>query len=692
MQSPRARKIPFVLTQHGTTRIDNYHWLRDQNWKAFIEGNLEFHNQEVLEYLNAENAYKDSMMEDSLEMRNILSQEILSRINEDRVSFPYKKKNFLYYQKEKKGLNYPILCRTNVALGSIEQVYFDINNEAEGNDLFSFRSHAISKENKYFAYAFNLTGSLDATIKVRDLENLEDLPWEIPNTSGSFIWTDDENLLFVDREDDPRGKHIYHINVREGISSKNLVFSKSEKHKAMFLGISATTDDRYLIASLNSGSSSVIYLSAKTNLEFEIFITGNNDISYDIEHHEGNFYILTNDFSAPDYKIMKTTTEKEKWGKENWLEYLPHTPGRFISNMSIYHDFIVLECKNNHLALPQIMINPIGSSDLGLIKMDEDAYSLSFWGSTDHRDSKPRFHFQSPISPPKTCEIDLSTLQTRELHCESIPNYESSKYKVKREFAKSRDGALIPLTIIHPKNFKKDGSTKALVYGYGSYGMGMPATFSSARLTLVDRGFIYCIAHIRGGNDKGETWYLDGKMDKKMNTFNDFIDSCEYLIEQGYTSKDRLAIQGGSAGGLLMGAVTNLRPDLFRCVIADVAFVDVINTMSDESLPLTPPEWEEWGNPVQSEKDFKYMMSYSPYDNIKASAYPAMLFNSGISDEQVTYWEPAKMVAKLRELKTDNNPLLLNLKMHAGHAGASKRYEWIDDVAFNYSFILKNLP
>lgn len=715
MQAPKAEKVATEITQHRKTRVDNYAWLRDENWKSFIEGSLDFQNPKILEYLKAESTYKNVMMADTEKLRTELAKEILTRINEDRESYPYRKKDYLYFQREKKGLNYPVLMRKRVDLDASknegkegvtlesmttatasklegsEEVYFDINKEAEGNALYSLRGHGTSKENSYFAYAFNLTGSLEATIKVRDLKTFQDFQWELPNTSGSFLWLDDTNLLFVEREDDPRGKKIYSLCVTEGLKSKKLVFSKPSEYSAMFMGLTSTTDEAFVGVSLTSGSSSALYLSKKDALVFEPFVTGTNDISYEVEHHDGSFYILTNDFQSPDYKVMKTSSDKNFWPKENWVEYLAHVPGRYVSSISIYHDFMVLQCKNNRLGLPQLMVNPIGSATMGLIEMTEEAYSLSFSGSSDHRDSKPRFHFQSPVSPLKTYELDLFSLETKELHCEKIPNYDPSRYLVKREFATARDGEKIPLTIILPKDFKKDGSGKALVYGYGSYGMGMPATFSSNRFALIDRGFIYCIAHIRGGNDKGETWYLDGKMSKKMNTFQDFIDSCEYLIEAGYTQKERLAINGGSAGGLLMGAVTNLRPDLFRSVIADVPFVDVINTMSDASLPLTPPEWEEWGNPIESEKDFDYMMSYSPYDNVKATHYPAMLFNSGISDEQVTYWEPTKMVAKLRELKTDQNLLLLNLKMHAGHAGASKRYEWIDDLAFNYSFIIKTI-
>ncbi|MDB2384484.1 glutamine--fructose-6-phosphate transaminase (isomerizing) [Endozoicomonas sp.] len=322
--------------------------------------------------------------------------------------------------------------------------------------------------------------------------------------------------------------------------------------------------------------------------------------------------------------------------------------------------------------------------------MPEAAYDLVFAGDWDHNSTTVRLHCDSPTSPDKVLALDLTTRQMTQLHIKEIPNFNPNRYIVKRELATARDGKVIPVTLVHKKDLKQDGANKALVYGYGSYGYGIPAYFSSKIFSLIDRGFVYAIAHIRGGDDKGYAWYLDGKMHHKMNTFYDFIDCCEYLIEQNYTTKQLISINGGSAGGLLMGAVTNLRPDLFGSVIADVAFVDVINTISDETLPLTPPEWEEWGNPIKSKEDFEYIQQYSPYDNVQKKAYPPMLFNSGIGDEQVTYWEPTKMVAKLRELKTDDNMLLLNMKMHAGHAGASKRYEWIEEAAFDYAFILKS--
>jgi oligopeptidase B len=296
----------------------------------------------------------------------------------------------------------------------------------------------------------------------------------------------------------------------------------------------------------------------------------------------------------------------------------------------------------------------------------------------------------TPISPMQTLELDITSLELKHLHTEDAPNFDADNYVAKREYAKARDGQMIPLTIVHKKGIELNGENPAFVYAYGSYGYGIPPYFSPARFSLADRGFVYCLAHIRGGDTKGNAWYLDGKMRNKMNTFNDFIDSCEHLIDRKYTSKGEIAINGASAGGLLMGAVTNMRPDLFKAVIAGVAFVDVINTISDDTLPLTPPEWEEWGNPIKNKGDFEYMMQYSPYDNVSAKEYPAMLYNSGISDEQVTYWEPTKMVAKLAELKTDENPLLLNMKMHAGHAGASKKYEAIKETAFDFSFVLKS--
>ena len=387
---------------------------------------------------------------------------------------------------------------------------------------------------------------------------------------------------------------------------------------------------------------------------------------------------------------MMTSTDKSNWPKDKWKEFILEEKGRCLNDIYIYSDRMIITYNNNEKGLSELAVIKLSNpEEMITIQMPEQAYSVSLLGDCDHTSTKVKISLETPISPSQIFDLDLTTGQITLKHTESTPNFASNNYVLKREYAQSRDGDMIPLTIVHKKGLELDGSNPAFVYGYGSYGHGMSPYFSSSKFALIERGFVYCIAHIRGGDEKGHSWYLAGKLNNKLNTFNDYIDSCEYLIDKKYTAKKLIAANGGSAGGLLMGAVTNMRPDLFKVVVADVAFVDVINTISDDSLPLTPPEWEEWGNPIESKEDFNYMLQYSPYDNIAKQNYPAMLYNSGISDEQVTYWEPTKMVAKLREFKTDHNDLVLNMKMHAGHAGASKKYEFLEEIAFSYTFILK---
>jgi oligopeptidase B len=689
MKAPIANRIPKEIIQHGQKRIDHYDWIRDVNWEKFISGDLDFANKKILEYISAENSYKDHAMQDYKSVEQELYNEVLSRIKEDDESYPQKRGNYYYYSREEKGKNYSILCRKKGDLSASEEIYFDINKEAQGEKLYSFGPAVNNEANNYYAYFYNLTGSMEKTLKVRDLETGKDLDWKVEDCTGSFQWIDDENLYFVDRGEGSRGQDIYRMNVKQGPTSKKLVFSKPEEYNDMFLWLDQTNNKEYFAVYLSSGATHVLYVSKAGTDEFSFFIKGEDDVTYSLEHHNKSFYILTNCDGANDFKVMTCDTKKDGWDRNHWNEYLAETPNECINEIQIYNDYLILVRKNNNIALNEIVVCDINSKEMNTVKMPNVAYDLSFDGAWDHKDTKVWLEFNSPINPKQTLELDLLNLNIKKLHEEIVPNFDSSKYTLKREMAKGRDGVEIPLTIVHLKDLKMNKDTKAHVYSYGSYGFGMPAFYSSSIFSLIDRGFVHCIAHIRGGDDKGFDWYLDGKMDKKLNTFYDFIDGCEYLCEQGYTSKGNIAINGGSAGGLLMGAVSNMSPDLFGAVVADVAFVDVINTISDEKLPLTPPEWEEWGNPIKSEKDFNYIMKYSPYDNIEAKNYPPTLYNSGISDEQVTYWEPTKMVAKLREYKTDDNLLLLNMKMHAGHAGASKKYEWIEEKAFNFSFILK---
>ncbi|MGI9280312.1 MAG: S9 family peptidase [Endozoicomonas sp.] len=695
MKAPVAPKTAHEIVQHGISRVDDYHWLRDKNWQKFIAGDLDFDNPAVLEYIQSENAYKDEVMKDYKDVEETLYGEVLSRIKEDDESWPVKEGEYFYYSREEKGKNYPILCRKQGSRQATEEVYFDINREAEGKELYIFGASGTNLTQTHFAYSFNLTGSMEKTIRVRDLETGKDLGWEFPNSNGSFLWHGNEHLYIVERDESGRGRDVYKINIHQGVAEKELIFSKPEEYDSMFLSLSRTNDREYFLIHLDSGSTHVVYVAGRESDQFEKFAVGENDVSFSLEHYRGDFYILTNQDDANDFKIMKCPASSQvpagqaKWAQDSWLEFIPEQKDLCLSSIQFYSHFLIVERKNNQKVLDEVAVMDMDCGEFSTISMPDEAYCLEFYGDWDHQATVVRLDYDSPIAPNTVFELNLESGSLTEVYRKDVPNFDASLYEVKREFAQARDGEQVPLTIIYKKGTKLDGSNKAMVYGYGSYGYGMSAGFSSPKFSLIDRGFVYVIAHIRGGDDKGYNWYLDGKMQHKMNTFNDFIDCCEHLINSNYTTKGQITINGGSAGGLLMGAVTNMRPDLFGCVIADVAFVDVINTISDASLPLTAPEWEEWGNPITRKEDFDYISGYSPYDNVDVKDYPPTLYNSGISDEQVTYWEPTKMVAKLRALKTDDNPLILNMKMHAGHAGASKRYEWIEDIAFDYAFILK---
>ncbi len=687
LNAPVAAKIPVTIEQHGQTRIDEYQWLRDENWQKIVAGDLDFKNTDILKYLEAEAAYKDEQMADYQPVRESLYDEILSRIKEDYQSWPVKKGDYLYYYREEKGKNYPVLCRRHTSMEAPETVYMDVNQEAKGKELFMFGPSVTNRINSFLAYGFNLTGSMDRTIKVRNLETGEDLDWSFPNSTGSILWVDDEHLLIVERDEQARGRDIYRVNIHKGPSAKELVYSKPDEFDSMFLSLGETTDRDYLMVYLNSGSSQVVYVSPRKTLDFRLFAHGKDDVVFDIDHYRGDFYILTNLHEAHNFQLFKTSVQQ--WDQTAWQLIRKESETTSLDEIHFYSHYLIIEQKNNERGLNELIVVNMESGKEHLVSMPDEAYELDFSGDWDHNVTKVRLDYSSPIRPATVLELDLTTASTTHLYTRETPNFDPEHYEVHREYVKARDGAQVPVTIIHQKGLTLDGANPLMVYGYGSYGFGMTAGFSSKLFSLVDRGFVYATAHIRGGDEKGYSWYLDGKMRHKLNTFYDFIDVTEHLIDQGYGQKGQVAINGGSAGGLLMGAVTNLRPDLFGAVVADVPFVDVINTISDASLPLTPPEWEEWGNPVENAGDFDYIMKYSPYDNVEAKAYPPMLFNSGISDEQVTYWEPAKMVARLRDRKTDDNLLLLNINMHAGHAGASKRYEWIDEEAFNYAFILK---
>jgi oligopeptidase B len=686
MKAPQAPKRPFTITQHEHSREDPYFWLRDKNWQKIVAGDLNFSDPEVKKYIEEEIAYTTQMMLPHQELQKNLYREILGRIQEDDETCPIPKNDYFYYTRTIQGENYKRYCRKYQSLSAPEQVYFDTNIEASAHDLFMLKGLQTNKSNSHLLYAFNTSGSMEATLKLRDLQTGQDLAGQIENTTGSYNWVSDFEFYYVERDETARGKNLYRVDIRKGLEQRELLFSKPDEFNNMFMWCALSSDKKYCFITLSSGASSRIYAHKIGDKDFKFFVSGENDIRHSLDHWEEQFFILTNDGHKQNFQVF--VCDKNNWQRQNWQLLISEREGLCLESIQIYAGKLVLEARNTEAALPQLLIWDLALKQEQAVSFQDEVYNVSLFGAYDHNSTVIRIHYESPVRPRQDIDLDLVSFEQNVLREQVVPNYNADNFVVERQYALAHDGEKIPLTIFKSKNFKKDAQAPAFIYGYGSYGHAYSEVFNIPIFSLVERGFVVCLAHIRGGSDKGERWYLDGKLNKKLNTFKDFISSCEFLIENQYTSKGLISANGGSAGGLLMGAVTNMRPDLFRAVVADVAFVDVISTISDDSLPLTPPEWEEWGNPIKNKTDYEYMLSYSPYDNVKAQDYPNMLYTSGISDEQVTYWEPTKMVAKLRAHKTDNNKLLLKMKMNAGHAGASKRYEWIEDKAFTYAFIL----
>lgn len=689
---PRAERHPLFLRAHGHERNDEYAWLRDAHWQNFIDGELDFANPKVKEYLEAENAYQERLLADTTPLRKKIYDEILSRIQEDDETYPVKKGEWYLSVREEQGKNYPIYCRRRSGVSAAAEVYFDVNVAAADHDLFIMGQSQTNPSGSYFAYTFNLTGSMERTLRVRDLATGNDLAWEISDTNGDFEWIDDAHLYYVERDESARGSRVFKFNIHDGPASARQVFEKADADDAMFLSLGLTNDRQFVIISLSSGATQAVFVAQNGAETFLPFVRGTEDVVYELESRNGCFYILTNDGGARDFKIMRCSVVPGQWDKSSWVQWLPERSGRCLVSIAIYNRFVAVTEKNNATALEELCVYDLDTGELHRkILITQAVYELSFSGNWDSNATTVRVHVDSPIMPLQTLDLDLESGQLTPLKTKAVPHFDSSRYELRREYARARDGKEIPLTVVSLKGMKLDSSNPVYLYGYGSYGHSMEHHFSGTVFSLVDRGFVYCVAHVRGGSDKGYDWYLDGKMDRKMNTFHDFIDAAEHLVARQYCRYGQIAIRGGSAGGLLVTAVANMRPEIFGAVVAEVPFVDVINTISDSSLPLTPPEWEEWGNPIESKSDFEYIMQYSPYDNVKRQDYPAMLFVAGISDEQVTYWESAKMVAKLREFKTDTKLLLLQMKMNSGHSGASKKYERIEESAFAYGFILKAL-
>lgn len=671
VQPPAPAKKTKELTIHGDTRIDNYYWLNERE------------NPEVIAYLAAENTYRDTMMSHLKTLEDSLYKEIIGRIKQDDASVPYPDNGYFYYSRFEEGKEYPIFCRKKGSLEASEEIMLNVNEMAADYSFYSASGLAVSPDNSILAFAEDTLSRRIYTIRFKDLKTGAFFEDRIPNTDGNPTWANDNRTVFYTVKDETlRSYKVFRHTLGTPASQDAEVFHEKDETFGCYIG--KTKSRQYLIiASYQTLSTEFRYLKADDpNGTFQVFQPRERDLEYRIEHAGDSWLVLTN-LEARDFRLMKTPLDKTT--KENWTEVVAHRPNILLEDMDVFRDFLVLYERQEGIVRTRILPN---EGEGHYVDFGEEAYMAYGVNNTEFDTDKVRLFFTSLTTPNSTLEYDVTNRKLTVLKQEEVlGGFDKNNYESERIYATARDGVKVPISLVYRKGFKKDGSAPLLLYGYGSYGYSIDPTFQSSRLSLLDRGFVFAIAHIRGGQEMGRQWYEDGKLLKKMNTFTDFIDCGEFLVKEKYAAKDKLFATGGSAGGLLMGAVVNLRPDLWSGIVSAVPFVDVVTTMLDPSIPLTTGEYDEWGNPNEKAA-YDYMLSYSPYDNVKAQAYPNLLVTTGFHDSQVQYWEPAKWVARLRERKTDQNLLLLKTDMEAGHGGKTGRFKPFYDAAFEYAFML----
>lgn len=671
---PLAKKIPHELEIHGDVRVDNYFWMKDRE------------HPEVIDHLKAENAYCEVQMEHTKEFQKDLFEEMKARIKEDDSSVPYKYNGYWYITKFEKGKDYPIYTRKKESLDNPEELLFDCNKMAEGQSYFKLVGISISPDNKLVSYGVDTTGRRQYTIQVKDLSTHTVHKDNIENTTGSSTWANDNKTLFYTKKDQVtlRAYQIFRHKLgskqedtlifQEGDETFGTAIYKSKSRKYIIIACYSTLTNEYHI--LNADH---------PDKKFEVFQPRIRGLEYSISHYKGYFYILTNKDKATNFKLMKCTEHNR--ALENWQEVIPHREDVLLENIDIFKNYLVVSERNN--GLNKIRIKRWDDTEDYYLPFDNETYTAYTTTNVEFDTENLRYAYNALTTPASVLEFNMKTKTKTVLKEQEVLGGDFSKenYTSERIWATADDGTKIPMSIVYKKGIKKDGNNPLLQYAYGSYGSTVDPYFSSIRLSLLDRGFIYVITHVRGGEYLGRQWYEDGKLLKKKNTFSDFIACSIHLIKERYTSSKHLYAMGGSAGGLLVGAVINMVPELYNGIIAAVPFVDVVTTMLDDSIPLTTGEYDEWGNP-NDKLYYEYMKSYSPYDNIEAREYPNILVTAGLHDSQVQYWEPAKWVAKLRDLKTDNNKLYLKTNMDAGHGGASGRFESIKEDAEEFAFLL----
>lgn len=681
---PCAEKIPVSSNQHGYKLVDPYDWIRDDNWQEVLHSPNVL-KKEIRDYIDKENEWTDSQLSNLSPLREIIFNEIKGRMKEEDTSLPEKDGPWFYFSETKKDKEYLILKRykTNSTIKDSE-IFHNWNDESKGFDYFKPGAASCSPNHNLLSWSFDSKGSEFFSIKIKDLKNNKIFYDQVNNTDGNMIWSlDGSGFYFIKMDKNHRPSSLWFHKI--GTEENDDYEIYNEKDTGYFLSISETLNKKFLILSIYNHETSEIRIidQRKEKKELILFTKREKGIEYNIEHDQENsrFIILTNIDNAIDYKIMETN--ENFLNKENWNEFIPHREGILITDFSCLEEFIIIQEIEN--GIPRILSINKKNGKHNTIGFDEDVFDLSFNEGNEYSSNTIQIYYSSMNTPQEIYEYNLIKKKKVVLKKQEIPSgHNSNNYNIKRIFAESKDGKKIPISLIKHINTKEKSPT--LLYGYGSYGISIYPSFSVSRFSLVDRGMIYAIAHIRGGMEKGKKWYNDGKKRNKINTFEDFITSALYLKKQNIS--DEISIHGGSAGGLLVGASLNMRPDIFKSAVAEVPFVDVLNTILDDTLPLTPPEWEEWGNPIKNIGDYEYIASYSPYDNIKKQDYPRMLVTSGLTDPRVTYWEGTKWVAKLRDMKTDNNPLFLKTYTEAGHGGMAGRYNQIKEIAFTYAFIL----
>jgi len=670
-EAPVAEIIPEELTIHGDTRIDNYFWLNQRE------------NPKVIAYLEAENKYKETKMKSTEEFQEELYDEIVGRIKKTDMSVPYKDNGYFYYTRYEEDGEYPVYCRKAGDLEAEEELLLNVNVMAEGHDYYSVAGHSISPNNEIIAYGVDTVSRRKYTLHFMNLKTGEIYTDKIPNTSGRATWANDNKSIFYALKDEAlRPYKIFKHVLGTEVSSDQEIYHEADNIYGTY--VYKTKSKKFLVISSDSTLSSEyrILASDNPNGQFRIIHPREADLLYSIDHYQNDFYIVTN-YQAKNFRLMKTPVDKTS--KENWREVIAHRDDVLLEGVDIFKDFLVLN--EMKAGLPEIRIIKWQDKSEHYMDFGEEAYMAYSSTNPEFDTDILRYGYTSMTTPSSTFDYNMNTREKKLLkQQEVLGEFDSENYHSERIWATAQDGVKVPISLVYRKGFQKNASHPLLLYGYGSYGSTMSATFSSVRLSLLDRGFVYAIAHIRGGQEMGRWWYEDGKLLKKKNTFTDFISCAEFLIQEKYADPGKVFAMGASAGGLLMGAIVNMRPDLWKGVVAGVPWVDVITTMLDDSIPLTAGEWDEWGNPKDKEY-YDYMLSYSPYDQVEAKDYPAMLVTTGLHDSQVQYWEPAKWVAKLRALKTNDNLLLLHTNMEAGHGGQSGRFRRYRETALGYAFI-----